>query len=117
MRWRSGAWEVFGPAPESGLGQSKSRPATIPLDEGLTPCRLFRCAARSALLLPEGMARGVDAHHDSARIEELRLGGELAANGARLVQQRVCDEHVRLRSRGRWGHGSLNRRRLARQHA
>jgi len=35
---------------------------------------LLRRAAPSALLLPEGIARRVDAHHDSARIEELRLG-------------------------------------------
>ena len=41
---------------------------------------------RFALLLPEGIARRVNAHHDSARIEELRLGGELAADGTRLIQ-------------------------------
>src|SRR5262245_16778434 len=41
----------------------------------------------SALLLPEGIARRMDAHHDSARIEELRLGCELTADGAWLVQQ------------------------------
>src|SRR5262249_26138275 len=83
------------------------------LEEGLTPFLLFRCAARSALLLPEGIARRVDAHHDSTRVKELRVGGELATDSARLVQQRVCDEHVRLRPCRRWGHGSLNRRRLA----
>ena len=41
----------------------------------------------SALLFPKGIARRGHAHHDSTRIEELRLGGELAADGAGLVEQ------------------------------
>src|SRR5262249_18541500 len=62
---------------------------------------------RSALLLPEGIARRVDTHHDSARIEELQPGGAFAADGARLVQQSVSDEHVRLRTRRRRWHGRV----------
>jgi CheY-like chemotaxis protein len=65
---------------EEGVQLARERPSKE--KPGQVPPSL-----RSALLLPESIACRVDAHHDSTRIEELRLWGELAADGARLVQQ------------------------------